>query len=117
MEHIVVDGNKFKPYIDITSNKFVTYTTATKGDTNILGCAAASILSKVAHDHEIALFCKKNPNYDIRYDLSKNKGYGTKRHMEGLKKYGTIPNFHRMSFKPCQKKITRKKEVKLPPKI
>ena len=36
--------------------------------------------------------------------LSKNKGYGTKQHMEGLKKYG-ITDFHRASFSPCKDKL------------
>ena len=35
-----------------------------------------------------------------KYDLHKNKGYGTKKHMEALKEYGIMEG-HRKSFKPC----------------
>ena len=45
--------------------------------------------------------CLKNPLLDEFYGLSSNMGYGTKKHMEGIKQYGISP-WHRKSFGPCK---------------
>ena len=54
------------------------------GDALSQNIAAASILAKVSRDHACYELDKKYPNYKI----SKNKGYGTKKHIEAIKKYG-----------------------------
>ena len=41
--------------------------------------------------------CDNNKELSERYDLYNNKGYGTKKHIEGIKKYG-LTSFHRQSF-------------------
>ena len=68
-----------------------------KGDDKFRNIAAASILAKEYHDRAIIDICKNN-NLDEKYDLLKNKGYGTKKHREGIAKYG-LSEHHRHSFK------------------
>ena len=58
--------------------------------------AAASIIAKVCRDHYMNLIDKKYPQYDFKH----NKGYGTKKHLEALDKYGPIKGFHRYSYGP-----------------
>ena len=73
-----------------------------EGGDNTYSCiAAASILAKVARDDYIAELCAKEPDLITRYDLLKNKGYGTKKHMDGLKQYG-ITQWHRRTFGICR---------------
>ena len=45
---------------------------------------------------------EQNPEYNIKYDLLKNMGYPTKKHIEGIEKYGITEN-HRTSFNRCKK--------------
>ena len=45
--------------------------------------------------------CKKYPKLDEFYELSKNKGYGTAKHIDGIKKYG-ITKWHRKTFGICK---------------
>ena len=45
--------------------------------------------------------CIEEPVLITKYDLLNNKGYGTKKHMEGIEKYGISP-FHRRSFGICK---------------
>lgn len=68
-----------------------------KGDSKYRNIAAASILAKEAHDLHIDELCSNNENLNEKYDLLNNKGYGTKKHIEGIKKYG-LSEFHRHSF-------------------
>lgn len=68
-----------------------------KGDSKYKNIAAASILAKEYHDAEIINLCKNN-NLNKNYDMLKNKGYGTKKHREGILHYGLTEN-HRKSFK------------------
>ena len=50
---------------------------------------------------EIKRLCQEYPELDERYDLSSNMGYGSKRHRDGIAKYG-VCQFHRMSFGCCR---------------
>lgn len=68
-----------------------------KGDDKFRNIAAASILAKDAHDEHIINLCSMEEELNERYDLLKNKGYGTKKHIDGIKKYG-LTNHHRHSF-------------------
>ena len=70
-----------------------------KGDAKALPIAAASIIAKVTRDEMMDELDKEYPNYKF----SKNKGYGTKDHMNALKKYGPIEHIHRKTFKPVEK--------------
>lgn len=64
-----------------------------KGDTLSYSIACASILAKVSRDRLMLDLDKKYPEYGF----AKHKGYGTKMHIEALKKYGKCP-IHRDSF-------------------
>ena len=60
--------------------------------------AAASILAKVSRDHHCLELDAKYPQYNIK----KNKGYGTKDHLEALKKYGPVKHLHRFTYAPVK---------------
>ena len=68
------------------------------GDALSQTIAAASILAKVSRDHLCYELDKKYPQYNIK----KNKGYGTKDHLEALKKYGPVKHLHRFSYAPVK---------------
>lgn len=64
-----------------------------KGDAKSMSIAAASVLAKVARDRICLELDREYPEYEI----AKHKGYGTKAHMEALRKYGPSP-IHRKKF-------------------
>lgn len=66
-----------------------------KGDGKIASISAASILAKVYRDRLMEEMSEKFPVYDF----AKNAGYGTKKHLEALEKYGFSP-IHRRTFRP-----------------
>jgi len=70
-----------------------------KGDAKALPIAAASIIAKVTRDHMMLELDKKHPEYYF----ADHKGYGTKKHLDALKKYGPIKGIHRYSYKPVAK--------------
>ena len=72
-----------------------------KGDAKALPIAAASIIAKVTRDHMMNELDAKYPEYGFK----KHKGYGTKEHMEALKKYGPIKGIHRFSYKPVEQSL------------
>lgn len=95
----------FKPYFLVIDGcgwekKFTNFNTTSivKGDSKIYSIAAASIIAKEYHDDYIKTICAENPELNERYDLLSNMGYGTKKHIEGIRKYG-LSNYHRKSFK------------------
>ena len=102
---IIVDGNNFKPltYYDNNSEdmKEVDTICVVNGDNTYSAIAAASILAKVERDNYIQELCLEYPNLNEYYGISKNKGYGTKQHMDAIKQYG-ITQWHRKTFGPCK---------------
>ena len=68
--------------------------TMVKADTKVAEVSAASILAKVTHDRAIIEASKTHP----LYGFEKHKGYGTKAHIEAIKKHG-YSDLHRRSFK------------------
>lgn len=68
-----------------------------KGDEKSLSIAAASILAKVYRDDLMIEYSKEYP----QYQFDKNKGYGTKVHLEALDKYGITP-IHRKTYEPVK---------------
>ncbi len=64
-----------------------------KGDAKSYSIAAASIVAKVTRDRQMREMDKKYPEYGF----ARNKGYGTKEHIEAIRKYGPCPE-HRRSF-------------------
>lgn len=103
---LLVDGNDFKPFRTYvsTTDEIVTlpYTTIEGGDNKYLAIAAASILAKDSRDTYISELCQQNPLLNEKYGLSKNMGYGTKLHLEGIVKYG-ITQWHRKTYGLCKK--------------
>lgn len=87
-QHIIVDGNRFKPYEDIP------HTTVVKGDSLYMSIAAASILAKTHRDEFMERLAKNYPGYEWEI----NKGYPTKRHREAIARLGVTP-LHRRSFR------------------
>lgn len=69
-----------------------------RGDAKAMCIAAASIMAKVTRDHICYELDKKYPDLQI----AKHKGYGTKLHMELLKKYGPIEGLYRFSYAPVK---------------
>ena len=86
-EHVLIDAVKLD--IDIP------YTAIIKGDAKSESIAAASIVAKVYRDNMMKELDKEYPMYDFK----SNNGYGTKKHIEAIKKYGVLPE-HRKTFKP-----------------
>jgi ribonuclease HII len=68
-----------------------------EADGKYLAVAAASILAKVDHDEWITEFCELNENIAERYDLLNCKGYGTKKHRDGILEFGPH-ELHRRLF-------------------
>jgi len=87
-EFVLVDGNRFKPYQDIP------YECMVKGDARFLNIAAASVLAKTYRDDFMEKIAEEFPDYGWK----KNKGYPTKKHREGIKKFG-VTKYHRKTFR------------------
>jgi ribonuclease HII len=100
--YLLIDGNDFPiftvfDYISASSVP-VQHETVEQGDNKYCSIAAASILAKTARDQYIYAVCDDNAELDERYGLRKNKGYGTKTHLEGLRAFGHTDQ-HRKSFR------------------
>lgn len=80
------------------ANKGVEVIDLVHGDAKALCIAAASIIAKVSRDHHCYELDKKYPEYNIK----KNKGYGTKDHMDALKEHGPVEGLHRFSYAPIK---------------
>jgi ribonuclease HII len=102
---LLIDGNYFKQLTILNKGKTklvtVNYETVEGGDNKFTAIAAASILAKVERDNYIDALCKENPELIDRYGIDSNKGYGSKKHMDGIKTYG-ITKWHRRTFGICK---------------
>ena len=103
--NLLIDGNYFNPitHFNKTTNKIETipYMTVEGGDNKYASIAAASILAKVERDKYIEDLCINNPELSEFYGIDSNKGYGAKKHLDGIKEHG-ITIWHRRSFAPCK---------------
>lgn len=88
----LIDGDKEIPQISIEQKAII------GGDKKVKSIACASIVAKVLRDREMILLDKTFPNYGFAH----HKGYGTKEHMEALRRFGPIAE-HRQSFAPVKK--------------
>jgi ribonuclease HII len=93
--HILVDGNRFRPYGDISHECIV------KGDGKYMSIAAASILAKCARDAYMENLHQQFPVYN----WSKNKGYPTREHRIAVQQFG-LSEYHRKSFKIKSDQLT-----------
>ena len=102
---ILVDGNDFKPYTIFNKDKScietIEHECIKKGDNTYTCIAAASILAKTERDIYIKKLCNQYPTIDEQYGILKNKGYGTKQHLDAIKKFGATP-WHRRSYGICK---------------
>lgn len=94
-EHLLIDAVKLD--IDIPQTSII------KGDAKSQSIASASIIAKVTRDRMMLELDKKYPMYDFKH----NKGYGTKKHIEALYKYGPLKE-HRKSFAPVSELTNEK---------
>ena len=92
-EHILVDGNKWKPYVPPGGLLEVPARTVVKGDATYMSIAAASILAKTYRDDYMLRLHEQYP----MYGWDENKGYPTAAHYEAIRQYGVTP-YHRKSF-------------------
>jgi len=93
-EHILVDGNKWKPYVPDGGIMEVPYRTIVHGDATYMSIAAASILAKTYRDDYMRRLHEQYP----QYGWNTNMGYPTKQHYDALRQYGPTP-YHRMTFR------------------
>jgi len=91
-DKVLVDG--FSLDIQIENEGII------KGDQKYHQIMAASIIAKVTRDEIMRSFHYIYPEYDFK----SNNGYGTKKHLEALKKYSFTP-IHRLTFKPISSNI------------
>lgn len=87
---VIIDGQKTISSIP----KNISQQAVIKGDSQSASIAAASILAKVHRDNLVREMAKEFP----QYHWDKNKGYGTKEHIEAIRKYGRC-KYHRAGFK------------------
>ncbi len=99
IDTILVDGNHFEYYSNKYDN-YINHVCVIDGDNTYKSIAAASILAKTYRDEWINKLVDDNPDLE-KYDLRNNKGYGTKKHLDAIKKYG-ITQWHRKSFGICK---------------
>ena len=93
-EHIIVDGNRFKPYIPQGGVIAVPHQTIVKGDGKYMSIAAASVLAKTHRDEYMLRLHEQYP----QYGWDRNMGYPTAEHREAIRKYGITP-YHRKTFR------------------
>ncbi len=89
-DHALVDGNRL-PDLPCPGETIV------KGDAKSLSIAAASIIAKETRDAMMRRLANQFPGYN----WERNKGYGTKAHLEGLKAHG-VTRHHRRQFAPVK---------------
>ena len=106
--HLLIDGNYFNPitYVNKSTNKLETmaFDMIEGGDNKYTPIAAASILAKVERDKYIEELCELHPYLSEKYGIDTNKGYGAKKHIEGIKEHG-ITIWHRKTFGICKKYV------------
>jgi ribonuclease HII len=94
IDKIIIDGNI--NYLKDTSYEGDVLVMK-KADSLVPCVSAASILAKVVRDRYMFHMSEKYPEYDFK----NNVGYGTKTHIDAIKRYGTTP-IHRLSYKPLK---------------
>ena len=90
-DHIVVDGTLFRPW------RGVKFACLPRAHHSVPCVSAASIIAKTERDAQVIAQCDSDPDLDARYGLRSNKGYLSKRHVEGIREHG-YHALHRRSF-------------------
>ncbi len=92
-EHIIVDGNRFKPYFHPQTDIPIPYLTIVKGDGKYMSIAAASVLAKTYRDDYMRRLHQEYP----QYGWDRNMGYPTPEHRKAILQFGLTP-YHRKTF-------------------
>ena len=102
-EHLIIDGNRFRPYRLTGDRKIpddrtalykdIGHTCIVKGDGKYASIAAASVLAKTWRDEYMRKLAEEYP----QYGWDRNMGYPTPEHIEAIKEFGYTPH-HRKSF-------------------
>lgn len=90
---IIIDGKKFK-------EERYEYIALVGGDDLVPHISSASVLAKVGRDSYMTIMHDLHPMYNWK----SNKGYGSKEHLDALKKYGVSP-LHRRSYEPIKSMV------------
>jgi len=90
-EYLIIDGGNVLPIIGYKQKRIK------EGDSNHYSISAASVLAKVERDRIMREYAKQYPEYGFE----RHVGYGTKLHMEMLKKFGPC-DIHRRCFRPVR---------------
>ena len=100
-DKLLIDGQYFKGYTPPgLDGELLDYECIPKGDKQFLSIAAASIIAKDYHTNLINDMVHTHQELNI-YDIKKNKGYGTPKHLAAINKHG-ITDFHRKTFGICK---------------
>ena len=92
-QHILVDGNRWKPYVPEGELMAIPADTVVHGDATYMSIAAASVLAKTYRDDYMRRLHDEYP----MYGWNTNMGYPTAEHYAALKQYGITP-YHRLTF-------------------
>jgi ribonuclease HII len=102
-DKLLIDGPYFKGYTPPgVDSELLEYECIPKGDMHYLSIAAASIVAKDYHTKLINDLIVKHPELNL-YEIKKNKGYGTAKHLDAINKNG-ITDLHRKTFGICKYK-------------
>lgn len=89
--HLIVDGTLFRPW------RGVPFTVQPRADATVPVVSAASILAKTTRDAQVSALCDAHPELHAHYDLRSNKGYLSRKHIDGIRTHG-YSDWHRRSF-------------------
>jgi ribonuclease HII len=91
VNYALIDGNVVVGNLSVPQQQII------KGDNKSISIASASIIAKVTKDRIMDQLHEEFP----MYHFNTNRGYGTKKHIEAIKRYG-ITKYHRKSFGICR---------------
>lgn len=94
LSHILIDGNRWKPYVPEGGVFEIPARTVVHGDATYMSIAAASVLAKTYRDDYMRRLHTEFPQYGWDH----NMGYPTPEHYAAIKQYGPTP-YHRLSFR------------------
>ena len=89
-----IDGDIYEPRLEDETP----FTLTRGGDATIACISAASIMAKTTRDAQIVRLCEEHPDLHEKYDICSNKGYLSRRHIDGLKEHGKSV-WHRQTFR------------------
>ena len=92
IKNVMTDDNEYLP---------INHICIEGGDNKYCAIAAASILAKTERDKYIEELCEENPELKEKYSIDKNKGYGTRKHLDGINNFG-ITKWHRKTYGICK---------------